>query len=156
MKKLVIGAGERRVEGALHHDIQPLPGIDIVCDFWDLPKATTQPGGWKFDEVYMTHVLEHFPMDKTLEVLELVRGIMKSKGKLYIEVPNFQWQARKILVDPLNRQIVEYAYGGQKNQWDFHFNGFTPDILLVDLATAGFVVINLRPNSSIECLAMKP
>lgn len=150
MKILVIGAGERRIEGATHHDVQDLPGIDIVCDFWDIPTKV------KYDEIHMTHFLEHFPMAKTQDVLKLVKKLMKKGGRLYIEVPNFYWHALRIIANPLDRQIVEYAFGGQLNEWDYHYNGFTPDLLHEDLVVAGFIVDMLVPNSSIECWAVKP
>lgn len=146
--RLVIGAGERRVEGFKHHDVQPLEGIDIVSDFWDLPKHVKKN---TCEEIHMTHVLEHFPTAKTPAVLKLVRDLLKKDGKLYIEVPNFYWHALKILEQPRNRKIVEYAFGGQLNEWDYHYNGFTPEILIEDLTLAGFEVTELRPNSSIEC-----
>lgn len=146
--RLVIGAGERRVEGFTHHDVQDLPGIDICCDFWDLPKHVERES---CDEIHMTHVLEHFPMKKTHEVLTTIRDMLKIGGKLYIEVPNFYWHAEQILINPFDKQIVEYAFGGQLNEWDFHYNGFTPDILALDLLEAGLAVTDLRPNSSIEC-----
>lgn len=149
---LVIGAGERRVDGALHHDVQRLKGIDIVCDFWDLPTNVDQ----KFDEIHMTHVLEHFPMAKVEDVLKLVKSLLKKGGRLYIEVPNFAWHAISILSNPRDRQMVEYAFGGQLNEWDFHYNGFTPEILHDDLMQAGFIVEEIRPNSSIECWSRKP
>lgn len=152
MTGLVIGAGERHVDGFVHHDVQALPGIDIVCDFWKLPKNVTE----KFDEIHMTHVLEHFPMAKTIKVLELVRDLLNPGGRLYIEVPNFQWHALMILDNPRNRQIVEYAFGGQRNKWDYHYNGFTPEILLDDLMKAGLIVTELKPNSSIECWSKRP
>lgn len=146
--KLVIGAGERRLKGFVHHDVQPLEGIDIVCEFWDLPKHV-EVGSC--EEIHMTHVLEHFPMAKTHDVLVTIRMMLKEGGRLYIEVPNFYWHAEQILRNPLDKQIVEYAFGGQLNEWDFHFNGFTPDILAVDLLEAGLEVTELRPHSSIEC-----
>ncbi len=153
LTRLVIGAGERRVEGAVHHDVQPLKGIDYVCDFWDLPKHLKKV---KFEEIYMTHVLEHFPMAKTKDALLLVKSLLKKNGRLYIEVPNFYWHALKIIENPLNRQAVEYAYGGQLNEWDYHYNGFTPEILHEDLSLAGFIVEQLVPNSSIEVWSTKP
>jgi predicted SAM-dependent methyltransferase len=148
-KILVIGAGERRVEDAIHHDVQDLPGIDLVGDFWDLPKLAKD----KYDEIHMTHVLEHFPMKKVPEVLALVKSLLNKPGRLYIEVPNFYWHALGIISNPKDRKMVEYAFGGQLNEWDFHYNGFTPEILHEDLMEAGFVVDELRPNSSIECWA---
>lgn len=150
--RLVVGAGERRVEGFTHHDIQDLPGIDIVCDFWKLPEHVKKSS---CEEIHMTHVLEHFPMAKTGDVLKLLHGLLEKDGKLYIEVPNFYWHALMILQNPRDRQIVEYAFGGQLNEWDFHYNGFTPEILFEDLCTAGFEVTEIHPNSSIECWAKK-
>jgi len=153
MNILVIGAGERRIEGAVHHDVQKLKGIDIVCDFWKLPQHVMKGSQ---EEIHMTHFLEHFPIAKTQDALLLVKDLMCKGGKLYIEVPNFYWHALKIIENPLDRQIIEYAYGGQHNKWDYHYNGFTPELLHEDLSLAGFTVDELRPLSSIECWASKP
>jgi predicted SAM-dependent methyltransferase len=151
--KLIIGAENRRIAGYVLHDVQPLPGIDIVCEFFDLPKHVKRGS---CEEIQMTHVLEHFPMKKVPEVLKVLKGMLKKGGKLYIEVPNFYWHALEILSDSTNRQVVEYAFGGQRNEWDYHYNGFTPLILHEDLVKAGFEVEQLLPNSSIECWAVKP
>lgn len=152
MQKLVIGAGERRVDGALHHDVQPLEGIDIVCDFFDL-REHVDVG--QFDEIHMTHVLEHFPIAEIDSVLQIVHSLLKMGGRLYIEVPNFKWHAEMILKDPLDEQIIEYAYGGQLNEWDFHYIGFTPELLRKYLEFNDFKIDGLDPNSSIECWAIK-
>lgn len=149
---LVIGAGDRRIDGFKHHDVLPLPNLDYQCDFWDLPKHIE---AGSCDSIQMTHVLEHFPMKRAVEALDLVYGLLKDGGKLYIEVPNLYWHAQMILSNPRDRQIIEYAYGGQKDEYDFHYNGFTPETLEEDLIGALFTVINITPNSSIECVAVK-
>lgn len=150
--KLIVGAGERLIKGYVHHDVQDLPNIDIVCDFFDLPQRVEENS---CSEIQMTHMLEHFPMEQSVAVLHQLWKFLEPGGQLYIEVPNFAWHAKMILEDPSNRQIVEYAYGGQLNKWDFHYNGFTPDILEEDLTEAGFAIKSLEPNSSIECWAIK-
>lgn len=150
--KLIIGAGERLTGGFVHHDVQALPGIDIVCEFFDLPEHVKAAS---CEEIHMTHVLEHFPMARVGEVLALVYSLLTDGGKFYIEVPNFKWHAEMILKDPLDRQIVEYAYGGQHNEWDYHYNGFTPEILSLDLRNAGFRDIEMDPASSIMCWAKR-
>lgn len=147
VKTLVIGAGERRVAGAIHHDVQKLPGIDIVCEFYDLP-GYVKPE--TCDEIHMTHVLEHFPFDETGVVLKVINQLLVLGGKIYIEVPNFHWHAQEIIKNPMNRKVVEYAFGGQLNKWDFHYNGFTPEILVDDMLEAGFRLDDMKPNSSIE------
>ena len=152
MTKLIIGANRRQVPGYIHHDVLDLPGIDIVADFWDLPKHI-EPASC--EEIQMTHVLEHFPMKRTREALELVYGLLKDGGKFYIEVPNFAWHAEMILRNPRDRQIVEYAYGGQLDEYDFHYMGFTPEILEEDLIATLFSIESLEPNSTIEAWVTK-
>ncbi len=149
---LVIGAGKRRVKGATHHDVQPFDGIDIVCDFWDLDKHVEKGS---CDEIHTTHFLEHIPMADTQAALVFINLLLKPGGKLYIEVPNFAWHAKMILENPRNRQIVEYAYGGQGDEWDYHYNGFTPETLEEDLVDTGYKVVGIEPNSSIELWAEK-
>lgn len=150
--KLIIGAEDRRPTGYTYHDVQPLDGIDIVCEFFDLPKHVKKGS---CEDIQMTHVLEHFSFKKTPEVLKILYDLLKKGGQVYIEVPNFYWHALEILTNPKNRQIIEYAYGGQRNEWDYHYSGFTPEILHEDLTNAGFIVQNLVPASSIECTAVK-
>lgn len=150
--KLVVGAGERKVPGFVHHDVQALDGIDIVCEFWDLKKHVKKES---CQEIHMTHVLEHFPMTDSVRVLSELEKFLAPGGKLYIEVPNFKWHAEEILRNPSNRQIVEYAFGGQLNEWDYHYNGYTTQILKEDLEWAGFRVESMADNSSIECWAIK-
>jgi len=140
------------MKGFTHHDVQPLEGIDIVCDLWELVKKIEPES---CDEIHMTHVLEHFPVGETDGVLQTVHSLMTIGGRLYIEVPNFKWHAEMILADPLDEQIVEYAYGGQLNQWDYHYTGFTPELLKKYLESNDFKVDNLAPNSSIECWATR-
>jgi hypothetical protein len=149
-KKLIVCAGERLKPGFMTHDVQDLPSIDIKCELWDLPKYVTSSS---FDEIHFTHALEHFPMKDSIRVLRLLWSLLEDGGKLYIEVPNYKWHAEMILEDPFNRQIVEYSFGGQLNEWDYHYNGYTPEILDEDLVDAGFIVNELKPNSSIECWA---
>lgn len=150
--KLIVCAGERHKDGWLTHDVQPFDGTDIVCDFWELPKHVEAAS---ITEMEFTHSLEHFPMAKTQDVLRLLHDLLIPGGELYIEVPNFYWHAEQILVNPMDRQIVEYAFGGQLNEWDFHYNGFTPWILTEDLQTAGFEIVDMQPNSSIEVQVKK-
>lgn len=149
---LVVGAGLRRVDDYTHHDVVALEGIDLVCDMWDLPKHI-KPG--TVEKMQATHVLEHFPMAKTAELFEMLNTLLVPGGEIYIEVPNFLWHASQIIQDPTNRQIVQYAFGGQLDKWDYHYNGFTPQILREDLEFSGFKVTELNNYSSIECRAVK-
>lgn len=152
VEKLIVGAGPRQEAGWTCHDVVEMPGIDIVCEMFDLPKHVEE-GSVEF--LQATHVLEHFPMAKIPELFKMLFDLLSPGGQIYIEVPNFLWHGREIVKNPYNRQIVEYAYGGQVDKWDFHMNGFTPQILQQDLEEAGFEVTECRNLSSIECRAVK-
>jgi len=151
MKKMIVCAGERHEPGYLTHDVQPFDGIDIVCEFYDLPKNVDD----KLEEIKFTHALEHFPMEESVKVLRTLFELLELGGRLYIEVPNLYWNAEELVRNPRSRQNVEYIFGGQRNKWDFHYNGYTPEILADDLRDAGFEVESLNPYSSIECWAVK-
>jgi predicted SAM-dependent methyltransferase len=147
---LIISAGDRQVKGFVHHDIRKLPGIDIVCDLFDLPNHIKPKS---CDLIHFTHALEHFPTSETNKVLTLIHGLLRPGGKLYIEVPNFAWHAQ-LIQEGRDRDAVYYAFGGQLDEYDFHKTGFTPKILEEELMMAGFKDINIQPASSISATAV--
>jgi predicted SAM-dependent methyltransferase len=151
MNKLILCANERQIKGYKHHDIQPLPGIDYVCDLFDIQE---QVKGEQFAEVHFTHALEHFPTKETQKVLALLRDLLVDGGLLYLEVPNFAWHAQ-ILMEGRERDAVYYAFGGQLNEWDFHKTGFTENILREELELAGFKDIKIQNSSSLTVRAKK-
>lgn len=142
MKTLIVGAGGKRKEGAVNHDVLPLEGIDLVCEFFDIPEE-------QYERIEMTHVLEHFATKDIQKVLGKLKRMCSKE--LYIEVPNFKWHATILLFEEKEREAVYYAFGGQEDQWDFHKTGFTPNILREELEKAGFTIDFLHDNSSIEC-----
>lgn len=149
--RLILCAGTRHKPGWITHDVQG--DVDIKCDFWDVAEKFRSS---TFTDIEFTHALEHFPMKDSVAVLHYIWELLKPNGSLYLEVPNFYWHAEQIISNPRNRQIIEYAYGGQLDEYDFHYNGYTPEILAEDLREAGFEIESLQPNSSIECIARKP
>lgn len=58
-------------------------GVDIVDSIQKLEQES-------FDIVYTAHTLEHFTDIST--IFTDIYSILKSKGKLFIEVPNFDWE----------------------------------------------------------------
>jgi hypothetical protein len=149
--KLVISAGGRHIDGFIHHDIKPLPGIDIVCDLFDLPNHIEKDS---CEIIHFTHALEHFPKKDTNRILILIKDLLMAGGQLYLEVPNFAWHANLVLSGK-DREAVYYAFGGQLDEWDFHKTGFTPKILEEELELAGFRDIQIYPNSSISSQCIK-
>lgn len=132
--KLVLCANTRQLEGYKHHDVLPLKGIDYVCDLFDIGTYIERES---CEEIQFTHALEHFATADTQNVLELLRGLLVTGGRLYLEVPNFAWHA-KLVMEGKDKEAVYYAFGGQLDEWDFHKTGFTPRILEEQLQLAGF------------------
>ena len=149
--KLVMCAGDRRLDGFEHHDVRPLNGLNYVCDFYDIDKHAKNGS---YEEVQLTHALEHFPTKETQKVLHVLRSLLCDGGKLYIEVPNFAWHA-SLVASGRDRDAVYYAFGGQLDEYDFHKTGFTQKILEEELAKAGFKNIQTENSSSLTTTCYK-
>ena len=80
---LNLGAGQRRMNGALNVDVTLYPGVDRVVDL----NILSWP--WKdnsIDKIYMIHSLEHFKDTKS--ILNECHRILKKGGILHLEVPH--------------------------------------------------------------------
>lgn len=147
--KLILCAGTRHSPGFTTHDIQG--NQDIVCDLFDIGKFVEPES---CEEIHFTHALEHFPTKMTPQVLDLIYGLLRPSGRLYIEVPNFAWHA-SLLAKGEDRQAVYYAFGGQLDEWDFHKTGFTKKILQEELEDAGFTGADIQDGSTLNAWAKK-
>lgn len=142
--KLILCAGDRKTPGFTTHDVQG--EHDILCDLLDINKHVEAES---CEEVHFTHALEHFPAKETQKVLAIVYSLVFPGGKVYIEVPNFEWHAKLILEEHRDRDAVYYAFGGQLDKYDFHYTGFTEKILQEELEDAGFKDIRIQNSSSL-------
>ncbi len=135
MRKLNIGGIEPK-EGWETFNIKE--GADYVGDAKDLSRFENEI----FDEIYASHVLEHFDFTGSLqEALKEWYRVLKPEGKLYISVPDM-----RILCELYNRgqnaksrfQILRMMFGGHCDKDDYHYIGFDIDILGEFLNSAGF------------------
>jgi predicted SAM-dependent methyltransferase len=149
--RLILGANERQVPGYKHHDVKPYPGIDYVCDIWDIGKHVESG---ECEEVQLTHVLEHFSKAEVPKLLAIIKSLLAPGGTFYVEVPNFAWHA-ELVSQGKAEEAVYYAFGGQLDEWDFHKTGFTPTILGRTLTEAGFVDIDIDGWTSLCCTCHK-
>lgn len=139
--KIDLGAGtstdgEFQAAGYLLQDIQPLPGIGLVCNIEELDKYIREG---QCNTIRLSHVLEHFPTAKIPILLKMFHALLEEGGELEVHVPNFRWHASLLLFDQ-EKEAINYAFGGQKDEFDFHKTGFTPLILYNALVEAGFTV----------------
>lgn len=71
---------------------------------------------YSFDRIYMGHVLEHVPWDKTVSFLKLAKETLKSDGELMVVCPD------------INRALNYFLAGNEDLRWyksviedDFHY-----------------------------------
>jgi predicted SAM-dependent methyltransferase len=109
------------------------------------------------DEIYSSHLLEHFEHSKIRRILERWYEVLKDGGKLMINVPDMEWVAKKILTyddwaeTPLyyNQMVGEHGimsviYGSQSHEGEYHKSGFTKRYLDNLLTSIGFSDIKIE------------
>lgn len=79
----------------------------------------------KFDAVFASHVLEHFPYWDTLRVLTAWKKALVVGGELHIVVPSWEWSAREALSDKPAKALFAHTFAGCVNEWDVHKAMFT-------------------------------
>lgn len=93
--------------------------------------------------VYSQECLEHFSWRKYKDVLREWVRLVAPGGRIVVEVPDFLAACQQVLsTDTLemDRAIQQIIFGGQENQWDFHFMGHTHRTLTADLEELGMRV----------------
>ena len=80
-----MGSGQDVKPGYVNADRVPLPGIDVVADFTHRPFPFRDD---VFDEVFMSHVLEHLP--DTIGTMEEVHRIAKPGATVVVKVPHYK------------------------------------------------------------------
>ncbi len=148
MVKLELGSGDRPTPGWTHMDIRPdAPEVDIVGDAQD-----PLPGSSDFEAIRATHLLEHFSHRETVPILMRWRGLLADGGELYLEVPNLTghiaaWDRNQ----SSDAQLVEYLFGEQDHEYNFHKTMFTPGTLYKVLRDAGFESIEIQDVGLVLC-----
>ncbi len=127
-KALDIGCGpmDRSVDFPQHTlvrvDIREECNPDYRCDIKDLPF-----GNGEFDLIFSSHVLEHFSREKWRDVFTEWLRVLKVGGEVLLCLPNVKWAVENFN-DPRNHNnVMNVLYGGQSNDYDFHYNGWWPE-----------------------------
>lgn len=128
--KLNIGGGKKTINGyktidrANGQEAFPLPNKDNSVD-----------------EIYASHVLEHFPHGQLLPVLQDWVRTLKPGGRVRLAVPNLRWIAQQQLTldkyDGKAGMLAAFLMGGQTDANDFHHSTFTPEQMTALMETAG-------------------
>ena len=135
--KLHIGGKEIK-EGWKILNIQKFEGVDFLGDISDLSQFKNN----SVQEVYASHVIEHVPQKKINETLKGVHRILSENGKFYISVPDMDVLC-KIFIDSKAPTEVKFhtmrmMFGGQVDDFDFHYFGWNFEFMRDFLTKAGF------------------
>ena len=146
--KLHIGGWEAK-EGWKILNIQKRDNVDFVGDISDLSQFKDN----SISEVYASHVFEHVKYIDVKKTLLGIYRILVSCGKFYISVPNMNVLFRQFL-EKKNQtktkiKIMRMIFGGQIDEYDFHYFGWDFELLSGLLKNVGFEEIEKVDKFSI-------
>jgi predicted SAM-dependent methyltransferase len=149
IRKLHIG-GMTRKEGWEVLNANPGPEVDHVRDASDMSCFADDT----FDEIYASHVLEHFDYVNALEkVIKEWKRILKPGGCAYISVPDMDTLCRLFLSNQLTMDqryfVMKMIFGGHLDRYDYHMVGLNEDFLAYFFDQAGYVNIRRVENFNI-------
>ena len=139
-RKLHIGGRETRAGWEIL-DVNPGAHVDHVGNAIDLSRFADG----SFDEIYASHVLEHFDYrDALFQALNEWRRVLAPGGVLRLSVPDVDVLAHLLLqrhrLDINQRfQVMRMIFGGHVDAHDYHLVGLNQDFLSAFLAQTGYV-----------------
>lgn len=136
--KLHIGGTEKK-EGWKILNIQPGENVDYQGDIKDLSQFSDN----SFDIVYASHVLEHVDYQKGLiSAIKDIYRILRPSGKFLVSVPDLHTLSELFIDKNCNIQdkfqIMRMMFGGQVDEYDFHYVGLDDELLADALFLGGF------------------
>lgn len=105
------------------------------------------------EEVYASHVLEHFPTRESENVVKDWVRVLKPGGRIRIAVPDMQLWAQNVVAGT-NFNATGYMFGGQSDENDFHKTGFDESGLRWYMEKAGLVGIQRWTSTIKDCAAL--
>ncbi len=106
------------------------------------------------EEIYASHVLEHFPAIEVPRVLKDWMRVLEPGGRMRIAVPDFDHVARLYLQDPKEPLVWGYLFGGQTDDDDFHKAGFDYERLFTLMRACGLRHVTQWESEIEDCAAL--
>ena len=136
--RLHIG-GEEVKAGWKILNAQALPGVDFVGNCVDLSQFADNT----VKEIYASHVYEHLGYNNELpQALREAHRVLEPGGVFRAGVPDLEALCRLFLEPRMSADekfhVMRMIYGGQVDDYDYHYTGFSLEIFADLLTEAGF------------------
>ena len=135
--KLHIGGKEIK-EGWSILNIQKNDGVDFIGDISDLSQFEDN----SIDEIYASHVVEHINQKNIKKTLSGIHRVLTTNGKFYISVPDMDVLCKIFIAKEaptkVKFHVMRMMFGGQIDEFDFHYFGWNLEFLKDYLLIAGF------------------
>lgn len=96
----------------------------------------------KYDVIFASHILEHFPWYDTDGVLASWVACLKPGGALHVLVPSLEWVAEETLKNKPSRALLPHLHGGISGPGDAHLCSFTMRYLRARMEKAGLAIMH--------------
>ena len=119
-------------------NIQPHENVDFIGDISNLNQFDDN----SVNNIYASHVFEHVKSNEIENTLKGLYRVLKPDGKLFLAVPNLEILFKLYLIPDLSLSdklfITRIIYGGQTDEYDFHYFGWNYKLLEYFLKKHGF------------------
>jgi len=162
--KLNLCCGDDVRDGYINIDIRKTKPSILVLD---IEKELLKPfPDNTAEEIIARDCVEHVSWRRIEDLLKDIYRVLKRGGKLYIQVPDLEAIAKKVILNPdfcFNdlcgwKAISFWVYGAQDYEYNYHKSGFTIPTLRKLLESIGFRVIDIKNDggTNIICVCEKP
>ena len=134
--KIEFGCGENPSKhDFMTCDIRSLPGIDYVCNSWDIDKLIKSE---EVEYIYSRHFFEHLTLSQAKRTLKAWGRVLANGGKVEMVVPNMDYHIGQYILTRLLpfqsfNSILKHSeagfWGWQREtdfdeSWDIHKFGY--------------------------------
>ena len=132
--RIELASGERPFDGYLHCDQRLLESTDLVCRVETLPFATDS-----VESLLTSHIIEHFPYDRTVSVLAEWRRVLRPGGTILIITPNLGYITHGYVEEWMDyTEARNRLFGGQDYEGNYHYTMFDSQSMSRALGEVGF------------------
>lgn len=145
IKRLNLSCGNDIRKGYINIDLYNQKA-DLSCDVRKLPYKDGT-----IDEIFASHIIEHFNYYEAKEVLKEWKRVLKKGGKLIIETPDFLESCKKfVLLSPDDQpKMFGHFFAKSWVEGETHKFLYTKRELYITLTSLGFIVDFEEPTMHI-------